>query len=85
MNRRVAGADTPDLGIGVVGQQALGSCQGIFGYLKDPGIHVEGYDSAAIAGLHLGTHPLLVKGRAATGMLFFAVTGMSVHDIIQSG
>jgi hypothetical protein len=67
MNRREADADTPDLGIGEVGQQALARGQGIFGHLKGPGVHVEGYDSAVIAGFHLGTHLLLVEGRAAAG------------------
>ena len=76
MDGRVADADAPDLGIGVAGQQALGSGQGIIRHLEGAGVHVEGHDLAAIAGLHLGAHLLLVKGGAAAGMLFFAVAGL---------
>src|SRR5436853_238242 len=76
MDGRVADADAPDLGIRVAGQQALGSGQGVFGQLEGAGVHVEGYDLAVVAGLHLGAHVLLVKGRAATGMLFFPVAGL---------
>jgi hypothetical protein len=73
MNGRVADADTPDLGIGVAGQQTLGGCQGILGHLEGSSVDVEGHDPTVIAGLHLGTYMLLVKGCAAAGMLFFAV------------
>src|SRR5947209_3822975 len=73
MDGRVADADAPDLGIGVAGQQALAGGQGIFRHLEGSTVHVEGHDLSVIAGLHLGTHVLLVKGRAAAGMLFFAV------------
>jgi hypothetical protein len=76
MDCRVPDADTPDLGVGTAGQQALGGSQRILGDLEGSSVHVEGHDPPAVAGLDLRAHVLLVKGGAAPGMLFFAVPGL---------
>jgi hypothetical protein len=79
MDCRVADADAPNLGIRVAGQQPLRGRQGVVGHLEGPGIYVEGHDLAVIAGLHLGTHVLLVESCATPGMLFFAVAGLGLR------
>ncbi len=78
MDGRAADTDAPDLGIGMACQQALGGCQGVFGHLEGSAVHVKGHHLAVIAGLHLGAHVLLVKSRAAAGVLFFAVARAGV-------
>jgi hypothetical protein len=79
MDGRVADANAPDLGIRVEGQQALGSGQSVLRHREGSRVHVKGHDLAVIAGLHLEAYVLLVQGSATPGMLFFAVTGLTVR------
>jgi hypothetical protein len=76
----MADADTPDLGIGVAGQQASGGRQSIVRYLEGFTVDVKSHDPTVIAGLHLGAHLLLVKSHATAGMLFFTVPRLGFHQ-----
>jgi hypothetical protein len=73
MDRAMADADAPNLGVGAAGKQTAGRGQRIFPHLKRPGVYVKGHDLPLVAGLHLGAHLLFVECCAAAGVLLLAI------------
>src|SRR5437870_5817235 len=73
MDTAVADPDTPNLGVWVVGQQALCSRQGILSHFESAGLDIDGNDFPLIAGFNMRTDVLGIDFLPASGMLLCTV------------
>lgn len=64
----------PSLGIRALGQEAIGSGERVFGYLKPARLNINSNNLSFVTVLYLGANLSLIDFIAASGKLFFTVT-----------
>jgi hypothetical protein len=73
MHTTMADPDTPNLGVWITGQQALGSCERILSDFKCLGVHIDGHDFPQIARFDVPADASLIDVISAPRMLFLAI------------
>ena len=74
---RVTDPDAPDLGVRVMGQEAIAGSEAVLGELEGATVDVDGNNLAAIAGFDLWAHLSFVEFGAEPSVLFFAVARLA--------
>jgi hypothetical protein len=64
----------PSLGVRALGQEEIGSCESVLGYLKHARLNVNSNNLSFVTVLYLRTNLSLVDFITASGKLFFTVT-----------
>jgi hypothetical protein len=73
MDPTVADPDAPNLGLGMVGEQALCRRQRIFSHFKCAGLYIHGHDLPLVAGFNVWTDMLGIDFLPTPCMFLFTV------------